>query len=471
VTEAQVSCRWATLEDMTVLRELFRRAALSNVADRPLLLEHPEFLELSEEHVAAGRSRVAVTAQGEIVGFATTICTGEVAELEDLFVDAEHQHQSIGTLLLNDAATVARRHSAHRIELTANPSSMNFYLRKGFVSLGDMVLQYGRAVRMRLEVPELGVSRAAEQAQKAAARAGVTVVSVREIETLEEMSVLFADVWGGGGVSPMNAHILRAMTLAGNYVAAAMQVGGGLVGGSAGFAAIRGAEPEIHSHVTAVRPELRRSGIGLAMKLHQRAWALDRSIRVITWTFDPLVRRNAVFNISRLGGRPTAYLQNVYGNMGDEINRDGLSDRFWLRWELETPAVEAAVEGLRIGHPEAGESGDGAPGEGGHGAGEGGAAGGDGGGGVEASQVRLLLSASPTGAPELERVLEIEPGVRYLVSVPQDIETMRRESPAMAAAWRQETRGIFTEILASGGRVSISRSGDYIVERGTEGAA
>jgi predicted GNAT superfamily acetyltransferase/N-acetylglutamate synthase-like GNAT family acetyltransferase len=447
VTEAQVSCRWATLDDMPALREVFRRSSLSNAADHPLLVEHPEFLELSQEHIAAGRSRVAVSDQGTIVGFATTICTGPVAELEDLFVDPDHQHRSIGTFLLNDAAAVARRHSAYRIELTANPSSMNFYLRNGFVSLGDMVLKYGRAVRMRLEVPELGVSRAAEQAQKAAARAGVTVASVREIDALDEMSGLFEQTWGGHA-TPMNSHILRAMTLAGNYVAAAMQVGGGLVGASAGFAAIRGEEQEIHSHVTAVRPELRAAGIGRALKLHQRAWALDRAISIVTWTFDPLVRRNAIFNISRLGARPTAYLQNVYGsNMGDEINRDDLSDRFWLRWELESPAVDAAAEGARIELVISDEGKD-----------EG-----------QAGQVRVLLSASPSGAPELEPVLEIEPGVRYTVSVPQDIEAMRRESPAMAAAWRQETRGVFSEILASGGTVSISPDGDYIVERGTEG--
>lgn len=449
--EALVSCRPATLEDLPALRELYRRASLSNTADQQLLSDHPEFLELSGENVAAGRSRVAVLGDGTIAGFATTICSGEVVELEDIFVDPDHHRRSVGTHLVTDAAAVARRHSAHRIEVTANPAAVAFYLRNGFVAVGDMVLKYGRAVRMRLEVPELGLTRAAEQAQKAAARAGVTVTSVREISGLEELSGLFAETWGGAGGGPMNSHILRAMTLAGSYVAGAVQVGGGLVGGSAGFAAIGGGEPELHSHITAVRPAARGSGIGRALKLHQRAWSLDRGIEVVTWTFDPLVRRNAIFNIAGLAARPIGYLQNVYGNMRDDINRDDVSDRFWLRWELESDAVDAAAEGRSAGGGSAGGSGETA-------------------GDIE-RDARMLLSVSPSGAPELAPVLEIEPGVRYRVCVPRDIEAVRQRAPSVAAAWREETRAIFSEILESGGTVRIGASGDYVVERPADGAA
>ncbi len=56
------------------------------------------------------------------------------------------------------------------------------------------------------------------------------------------------------------------------------------------------------------------------MKLHQRAWAIARGIPVIEWTFDPLVARNAYFNIRKLGAMPVEYLPNFYGIMGDGIN-------------------------------------------------------------------------------------------------------------------------------------------------------
>ena len=48
-------------------------------------------------------------------------------------------------------------------------------------------------------------------------------------------------------------------------------------------------------------PEARGTGIGRAIKLHQREWAAANGIATIVWTFDPLVRRNAWFNIAVLG--------------------------------------------------------------------------------------------------------------------------------------------------------------------------
>ena len=50
------------------------------------------------------------------------------------------------------------------------------------------------------------------------------------------------------------------------------------------------------------------------------AWALERGLSEVTWTFDPLVRRNAWFNIEVLGGHITEYVPNFYGTMSDSIN-------------------------------------------------------------------------------------------------------------------------------------------------------
>ena len=55
--------------------------------------------------------------------------------------------------------------------------------------------------------------------------------------------------------------------------------------------------------------------LGRAMKLHQRAWAADHGLAWVTWTFDPLVRRNAWFNIAVLGAEVHEYLVDFYGPM------------------------------------------------------------------------------------------------------------------------------------------------------------
>ena len=65
-----------------------------------------------------------------------------------------------------------------------------------------------------------------------------------------------------------------------------------MVGASAGFFSAP-PDPALHSHITGVAPGGQHRGIGFALKLHQRAWALARAVPVIVWTFDPLVARNA----------------------------------------------------------------------------------------------------------------------------------------------------------------------------------
>ncbi len=62
-------------------------------------------------------------------------------------------------------------------------------------------------------------------------------------------------------------------------------------------------------------------GLGRLLKQHQRDWAFAHGVGHITWTFDPLVARNAHFNLRVLGARITEYLVDHYGAMDDGVNR------------------------------------------------------------------------------------------------------------------------------------------------------
>jgi predicted GNAT superfamily acetyltransferase len=55
----------------------------------------------------------------------------------------------------------------------------------------------------------------------------------------------------------------------------------------------------------------------------------------VRWTFDPLLARNAWFNIGKLGAVADRFEPNFYGEMGDELNRGERSDRLVVRWDLE----------------------------------------------------------------------------------------------------------------------------------------
>src|SRR5215213_9315834 len=179
----------------------------------------------------------------------------------------------------------------------------------------------------------------------AAAAADVVVRELYRMEQLRTAQRLFEAVWrpAGGDPSPMTGELLRALAHAGCYVVGAF-AGTRMVGASAGFFT---APPELalHSHITGVAPGREHRGVGFALKVHQRAWAMARGLGAVTWTFDPLVARNAWFNLAKLGATATGYLEDFYGPMTDAINAGTASDRLLLTWKLADPGVAAACAG------------------------------------------------------------------------------------------------------------------------------
>ena len=92
--------------------------------------------------------------------------------------------------------------------------------------------------------------------------------------------------------------------------------------------------PNLHSHATGVLPGFVGKGIGEMIKRHQWDWAKENGFETITWTFDPLVRRNAHFNLVKLGARVLGYHQNFYGELDDGINAGEQSDRVLVQWDV-----------------------------------------------------------------------------------------------------------------------------------------
>ncbi len=138
-------------QDFVALRRLFRRSSLSVEPFREALLAHPETLELSDKAVAEGRTRVAVSADGAILGFITFLpLGGAVLELEDLFVDPDSMRQGVARSLVEDLTAAANRDGINSIEVTANPYAVDFYRSVGFVHMHDTETKLGPAPRMRL---------------------------------------------------------------------------------------------------------------------------------------------------------------------------------------------------------------------------------------------------------------------------------------------------------------------------------
>ncbi|GAA3638826.1 hypothetical protein GCM10022200_22730 [Microbacterium awajiense] len=164
-------------------------------------------------------------------------------------------------------------------------------------------------------------------------------VEIRELETVDEVfraSEVLAEVWGGDR-SGMPPNLLRAIAHSGNY-AVGLYDSDRMIGASVAFFAAP-ARRSMHSHITGVLPGFRSRGLGRLLKRHQREWALARDVGHITWTFDPLVARNAHFNLRVLGCEVTEYLVDHYGPMDDGVNRGDETDRIMVSWALASPPV------------------------------------------------------------------------------------------------------------------------------------
>jgi predicted GNAT superfamily acetyltransferase len=225
--------------------------------------------------------------------------------------------------------------------------------------------------------------------------ASIDIRTLDTVDAIHEAARVLDRVWGERGTMPAN--ILRALEHAGNYVVG-LYDGDEMIGASAAFFGPPAAR-SLHSHITGIVDGHQGRGLGRLLKLHQRDWALERGVGRITWTFDPLIPRNAHFNLAVLGARVTEYLVNQYGEMDDEVNRGDESDRLMVSWALAEPAAPQPPD------------------------------------------------AEITG----------------VVAVPGDVETLRRSDPAAAAAWRVRVRDELRGHLASGRRIGGFDRRGYLI--------
>jgi predicted GNAT superfamily acetyltransferase len=260
-------------------------------------------------------------------------------------------------------------------------------------------------------------------AADAAARAGVRVTLLDSPASAAAIADLFIEIWETSARhAPVSPDLLCALSFTDQYVALARSEDGDVLGGSVGFLADEG---HLHSHITGVRAEAQGRRIGYALKLHQRMWAAERGLTTISWTFDPLVRRNAYFNLTKLGAVPVRYLVNAYGAMADGLNAGEPSDRFLVEWPVIPPSVSPA---------------------------QGDASGGD-----------VVLSSGHDDEPA--RGAADGAAVR-VAWIPEDIMDLRHRQPALAHSWRLALREALTAAEALGFTATgMTRDGWYTLER------
>jgi predicted GNAT superfamily acetyltransferase len=280
---------------------------------------------------------------------------------------------------------------------------------------------------------------AVEAAEHAAHAAGVAVRELTDLADLEAVYRLYDRIWRPDPSNPpVTTEMLRALSKAGNYVSGAYD-GDELVGACVGFFSPP-ADEALHSHIAGVSAAALGRGVGYAVKLHQRAWALARGAQTIAWTFDPLVRRNAYFNLAKLAATPAEYLPNFYGGMNDGINGDDETDRLLVHWPLAAPEVVAACAGT-LRHVDAAA--------------------------LREAGAAVALGRGTTHAP-VRGALD---SATILVAVPADVEALRGTDPGLAKEWRVALREVLGPLLTGGARVNgFDRAGWYVLSREGEQA-
>lgn len=255
-------------------------------------------------------------------------------------------------------------------------------------------------------------SEAWERANAAAASAGVTLRGLTALEDADRIIHVMGQTWGEHELMPRE--MLRAFAESGNVPWGAFD-GDDMVGYVLGWVGVDADDGlHVHSHMLAALPRRRHAGVGYALKLAQRAMALDQGLVLVRWTFDPLIARNAHFNITKLGAQCDRFHRNFYGDMSDSINAGDRSDRLVVRWALDRDPGPWPF-------PE------------------------------DRDQV-LLRAAGPADLPRPERSDEDDPSTDGVVriGVPRDYAALRQVDEGLADAWRDATGEVLSQCFAHG---------------------
>jgi predicted GNAT superfamily acetyltransferase len=258
------------------------------------------------------------------------------------------------------------------------------------------------------------------------------MANIRVLETPEEMETveeLQRRVWPGSETEVVPAHLLITAIHAGGLVLGAIE-DDELVGFLFGFPGLEfvpdGPRAKHCSHMLGVLDSHRNSGIGFELKRAQWQMIRNQGLDHITWTYDPLLSRNAYLNIARLGAVCNTYFPSYYGDMQDELNAGLPSDRFQVDWWIRTRRVERRLSKrsggtLGLSH-------------------------------FEDAETQFLYSPlpRPDGFIKPPPRFSMPDGRLALAEIPNDFMKMKAEDFFLARDWRNFSREVFESVFKAG---------------------
>ena len=248
-------------------------------------------------------------------------------------------------------------------------------------------------------------------------------VTFRQLVTAEEYlecAEIQRETWGSGFGDIVPPSVLKITQKVGGVTAGAFDSVDKMLGFVYGITGIKDGKPVHWSHMLAVRKVARKLGLGKQLKFYQRELLLKMNVKVVLWTFDPLVARNAHLNLNALGAVITEYVENMYIDSSSDLHRGLGMDRFIAAWHLDDTRVQQAEK-------------------------------------AEAYVDHSRFTASPVvntkrlqGGDSIPVDLDFSSANTLRVQVPSDIETIQVKNLDHASQWRGNTRRVFQHYLSSG---------------------
>ncbi|MEP6729896.1 MAG: GNAT family N-acetyltransferase [bacterium] len=233
------------------------------------------------------------------------------------------------------------------------------------------------------------------------------VTSLQDFRACVELQDL---VWGPVYNDSIPASMMQIATYVGGIVLGAFASSGELAGFLFGLTGIVDGQPTHWSHLLAVRESARNQGVGRMLKEAQRNELARRGINRMSWTFDPLVAKNAYLNLNRLGARIVEYVPNMYGTTSSPLHYGLATDRLIV--SVDTSATPPAEQPLTL------------------------------------QPARPVLSLAMQDG-DVPFVMEERPP-SISIEIPTDIHQVMEQTPETAAAWRQSVRSHFQWALENG---------------------
>lgn len=178
------------------------------------------------------------------------------------------------------------------------------------------------------------------------ADAAPIAVAIRPLASLADYAACVAlqrVIWGNA-FDIVGATILQISVDLGGIVAGAFDEDHRLVGFVFGLTGLDDDDNVVHwSHMLGVRLDVRDSGVGRKLKEYQRRELARRQIGRMYWTFDPLIAKNAHFNLNVLGATVVRFAPDMYGNTGSALHHDLPTDRLVVVCDTTPPARSGSM--------------------------------------------------------------------------------------------------------------------------------